>query len=477
MEICKMTGKLYNFIFIFLVFSSLQITSSFAQSSNSVRIEGIIKPIESNLQQVDIYFRLIGSPRVKFDVDSNLRFSGDLSLDKPEYVEFTCRKCGINAAKCYLKPGIKVKLEIIENKDRKWEVRFIGDGITDINAYLAKKAHTIEEIIKSKGKVYNFYKLNGTEFLNAANTIETQLGGLLKEMKLEREFTNTEKQKLEEEKLQMLIRFHSESEFVMSGAQLPENFDDDFLSYNINTPLTNFKKAIIKKAFELQAIHMHKTKNVSLFQAHKKIIESIDFKETRDFMIRSLARYTRYMLPSPKEYLNYIVNNLDDKEFAKSIESTYKEFSSIKLGDSYPPLDSLRTINDEYVNLSDFKGKYVFLGFWATWCGPCKKEMVYLKKLEKEYHNKNIAFVGLSIDGVESVEKWKRLVKKIKPGGLQLIINRDKKEHTDFLKYISLKGISRFVLFDPEGKLIHTDNPKPSEEFLLKELLDTLELK
>ena len=468
------TGKFYIAIFTLLFIVGLQFTSSLAQSSNSVRIEGIIKPIKDNLQQVDINFEPISSQRVEFEVDNNLRFSGDLPLDKPDYVEFTSRKCGIRSAKCYLKPGIKVRLEIIENTDRKWEVRFVGDGITDINTYLAKKAQIVEKIKRSKEK--NIYQLNGSEFLKKANTIKTQVGNLLKEMKLEPEFTNAEKQKLEEEKLQMLISFSTNSEFIMSGAQLPENFNDGFLSYNLNTPLTNFKKTFIKKAFELQAIHMHKTKNVSLFQAHKNIIEGVKYKETRDFMIRSMYKYTLYRDPSSKEYLKFMVDNINDKSYSSDLQSISESISSIKMDDSYPPLDSLKTINDEYVNLSDFKGKYVLVGLWGTWCGPCLKELVYMKKLEKVYHNKNIAFVGLSIDGARSEKRWKKMIKGSKPGGVQLIINRNKKEHTDFLKYIKLRGASRFLLFEPNGKLIHPYAPKPSDDFLLKRLLDSLEL-
>ncbi|WP_421918547.1 TlpA family protein disulfide reductase [Marinifilum sp.] len=473
MKIPKAIGKLYIAIVTLLVIGGLQITSSIAQTPNTVRIEGIIKPIESNLQQVDIYFRT-NSPRVKFEVDSNLRFSGDLSLEKPDYVEFTSRKCGFRSAKFYLKPGIKVKLEIIENTDRKWEVRFIGDGISDINSYLGKKAQIVEKIKRSKGK--NIYQLNGSEFLKTANTIETQVEDLLKEMKLEPKFTNTEKQKLEEEKLQMLTRFSSNSEFVMSGAQLPENFDDGFIGYNLNTPLTPAKKAIVKKAFELQAIHLFKTKNITLFEAQRNIIEGIDYKETRNYMIRSLSEYTRYRLPSTKEHLKFIINNIDDKELANGVKTTYEIISSVKIDDSYSLLDSLKTINDEYVNLSDFKGKYVFLGLWSTWMEPIKKEMVYLRKLEKEYRNKNIVFVGLSKDGITNTERWKKLVKDLKPGGVQLMINRNKKEHTDFLAHIKKIGIYRFLLFDPNGKLIHSYAPKPSDEFLLKELFNTLDV-
>jgi thiol-disulfide isomerase/thioredoxin len=48
--------------------------------------------------------------------------------------------------------------------------------------------------------------------------------------------------------------------------------------------------------------------------------------------------------------------------------------------------------------LSDFKGKYVYIDVWATWCGPCRAEIPFLKKTEEKYEGKNIAFVSISVD-------------------------------------------------------------------------------
>ena len=48
--------------------------------------------------------------------------------------------------------------------------------------------------------------------------------------------------------------------------------------------------------------------------------------------------------------------------------------------------------------LEDFKGKYVYIDVWATWCGPCRAEIPFLKKVEEKYHDKNITFVSISVD-------------------------------------------------------------------------------
>ncbi|WP_232758881.1 TlpA disulfide reductase family protein [Flavobacterium sp. ALD4] len=55
--------------------------------------------------------------------------------------------------------------------------------------------------------------------------------------------------------------------------------------------------------------------------------------------------------------------------------------------------------------LEDFKGKYVYIDVWATWCGPCLAEIPSLKKIEEKFHDRNIAFVSISNDKLEDIEK------------------------------------------------------------------------
>ena len=60
----------------------------------------------------------------------------------------------------------------------------------------------------------------------------------------------------------------------------------------------------------------------------------------------------------------------------------------------------------ETSSLEDFKGRYVYIDVWATWCGPCKKEIPYLKAIEEKFHNRNIEFVSISVDeGKKCMEK------------------------------------------------------------------------
>ena len=117
-------------------------------------------------------------------------------------------------------------------------------------------------------------------------------------------------------------------------------------------------------------------------------------------------------------------------------------------------------------SLSDLKGKYVYIDFWATWCGPCRAEIPALQALEKDYHGKNIEFVSISIDNERTAkswdkahEKWAAMVKDKNLSGLQLFAGKD----NEFIMAYQVNAIPRFVLIDPQGNIVNKDAPRPSD--------------
>lgn len=129
----------------------------------------------------------------------------------------------------------------------------------------------------------------------------------------------------------------------------------------------------------------------------------------------------------------------------------------------------------DYVNhkggntkLEDFKGKYVYIDVWATWCGPCRAEIPHLKKMEEKYHDKNIVFVSISIDTQKDFDKWKTFVTEKSLGGVQLFADKD--WTSDFIKSFGINSIPRFILIDPNGKVVQADASRPSSPQLKVDL-------
>jgi thiol-disulfide isomerase/thioredoxin len=75
------------------------------------------------------------------------------------------------------------------------------------------------------------------------------------------------------------------------------------------------------------------------------------------------------------------------------------------------PLDhTVKDLNGNDVSLASYRGKVVFLNFWATWCGPCKIEIPHFVELQDKYADKGVAFLGLSVD--DTVEQLKPFVEQ-----------------------------------------------------------------
>lgn len=157
-----------------------------------------------------------------------------------------------------------------------------------------------------------------------------------------------------------------------------------------------------------------------------------------------------------KGLTQYISNSYGDMKYMSTI---------LARGKSSPKFVGYENIKGGTTSLDDLKGNYVYIDVWATWCGPCKAEIPFLKEVEKAYHGKNIAFVSISIDVAKDHGKWKQMVEEKELGGIQLIADKDWK--SSLVQEYRIKGIPRFILIDPNGNIVSPDAPRPSSEDLI----------
>lgn len=107
-------------------------------------------------------------------------------------------------------------------------------------------------------------------------------------------------------------------------------------------------------------------------------------------------------------------------------------------------------------SLSDWRGEYVYIDVWATWCIPCCRELPKLRELEERFAGKPIRFVSISID--DDVKAWKSKVNKDKPGGIQLHVGGSR-----FRSDYKIHLIPRFILIDPQGRIADAQMTRPSD--------------
>lgn len=115
--------------------------------------------------------------------------------------------------------------------------------------------------------------------------------------------------------------------------------------------------------------------------------------------------------------------------------------------------------------LSDYKGKVLYVDFWATWCSPCLGEMPYFNELSKQYPN--IQFIGISLDS--NTEVWLNKLKNDQDHGEVLeLYSADPTTRTQW----DITGIPRFLLIDKDFNIISASADRPSQKDLIVPLLE-----
>lgn len=120
------------------------------------------------------------------------------------------------------------------------------------------------------------------------------------------------------------------------------------------------------------------------------------------------------------------------------------------------------------VSLEQFRGKYVYIDLWATWCIPCQEELPYFHRLRDTLAGKNIEFVSISIDRDKGV--WKNKINELQLGGVQLFAGYDQA----LMDFLNSTAIPRFILVDKNGNLIRVDMGRPSN-FQTRDFLFSLD--
>lgn len=125
-------------------------------------------------------------------------------------------------------------------------------------------------------------------------------------------------------------------------------------------------------------------------------------------------------------------------------------------------------VDKKMVSFSSFKGKYVLVDFWASWCGPCRQENPHVLKEYNKYKDKNFTVLGISLDDNE--EKWKKAIKDDGMPWTQLSDLKGFKNEVS--SYYGIMGIPSTLLVDPNGLIIAKDLRGESLTEKLKELFD-----
>lgn len=149
------------------------------------------------------------------------------------------------------------------------------------------------------------------------------------------------------------------------------------------------------------------------------------------------------------------------------IEVAYNDHKANSTGERFAPEIALKKPDGSDIRLSQLRGQYVMIDFWASWCGPCRRESPNMVRLYNEYKDKGFTIFSVSLD--KDGEAWKAAIAKdglIWPNhGSDL-----KMWDTPLISLYNFNSIPHTVLVDKEGKIIASGLRGEKLEQKLKEL-------
>ncbi len=146
------------------------------------------------------------------------------------------------------------------------------------------------------------------------------------------------------------------------------------------------------------------------------------------------------------------------------------EIATISSGKLAPQI-SLKDQSNQTIDLSKFKGSYVYLNLWTTWSEHSKEELPFLARHINKY-GEQVHFLNISVDYNRDRSKWKKHIEVEQLKGVQLIVEND--WQSDLIKKYNVVKIPRAILIDPNGKIVDAFAPIPSQEAQLDKLLISL---
>ena len=135
----------------------------------------------------------------------------------------------------------------------------------------------------------------------------------------------------------------------------------------------------------------------------------------------------------------------------RKLKATIDNIKKTSLGNVAPDF-TLQAPDGKNVSLADFRGKYVLLDFWASWCGPCLREVPNVKKVYDKYHDKGFEILSVSLD--DKKDNWTNAIEKYDLNWVH--VSSLQGWDCPVAKLYNVSGVPAMLLIDKEGKIIAT---------------------
>lgn len=275
-----------------------------------------------------------------------------------------------------------------------------------------------------------------------------------------------------EEDVEVFYDFNDEASLRVEGAEDSKNLQ------KVEALIAEYQKTVndLNTAY-FEAMSKRDQEAIKSIQAtamNLEITQSEKVKEvlsTMDGSFATMAGISMLNIKSDFQFIDELVTGLNEKypntKMIQSLLLQLDDLRALSIGQVAPEI-SLPNPNGELIKLSDLRGKYVLIDFWAAWCRPCREENPNVVRLYNQYKDQGFEVFGVSLDRTK--EAW---IKAIADDNLTWT-------HVSDLKYFNseaaatyqINAIPATYMLDPEGKIIGKDLRGASLENKLKEIFD-----
>ncbi|WP_027137981.1 TlpA family protein disulfide reductase [Gaetbulibacter saemankumensis] len=380
-----------------------------------------------------------------------------------------------NQITSYLEKGAKVILTA-NIKDFTSSVKFTGD-FKDLNNYFAYKNHKDFSFMENRSE---HYLLEESAFEELVNSIADDYREKLTSVKNLPESIEAKELRAinygvlyKKESYERMHRYYTKNNEFNASESFKKDIDNMALNNGADYLYCQDYNRFVSRSISDKMYAFYQKDSLSYKEAQDKALSSIENDTIRNTeMYNNIAMTLARSLDKEGDLKAFLSKSTNENHKTKA-KALFETLKVLDPGQPSPTFENYESFEGEAVSLNDFKGKYVYIDVWATWCAPCKREIPFLKELEKEYHDKNIEFVSISVDKQDTKDKWKKMVTEKELEGVQLIADND--FSSKFVTDYKITGIPRFILLDPQGNIVKASAPRPSDS-ALKELFNSLNI-
>ncbi len=361
---------------------------------------------------------------VKTPISPEGKFSDTLHLKNDGFYQLYV---GRERTEIYLEKGKNLTVDI-DAREFDESLKFSGD-LANVNNYLAQKYLWNEKHLDFK----DLYSSDEDTFMKKLDANQKSLDSLYATNNISN--PNFEKISKKEDLYSKAtqIETYLDAHRYLTGIedyQVGSTFYDplkeinfkDTVAYRNSTAYQNLLDAHFNRLVNEDTYESGDNDHTLLFV--KKVDDSLPDGYAKD---KIMVDYLQFGLKPNKnmdEVFNIYKNSNPNPENLVKLTERYNKLKTITEGKPSPTFD-YENYKGGTTSLADLKGKYVYIDVWATWCGPCLREIPALKETEKDYHGKNIEFVSISIDEPKDYEKWKQMVNDKSLAGIQLMADNN----------------------------------------------------